>query len=70
MAVSPSLEKLMGRVYARHLVSTVPGLGVRNPASTPKVELGRAKGPDLAAEKHGSVEETERGSSRQGPQAP
>lgn len=59
------------RVYARHLVSTVTRLGVRNPAFTPKAELGRAKGPNLAAEKHGSMEKGDRkGEQQAGPLGP
>lgn len=42
--------------------------GSRNPVPSPKAELGQR--PDLAAEKHGSVDKTEVGHSRQGPQGP
>lgn len=42
--------------------------GSRNPVPSPKAELGQR--PNLAAEKHGSVEKREVGSSRQGPPGP
>lgn len=66
--------------YARHLVSTVPGLEVgrvggvkalsnRNPALNPKAELGlEAQYGSRETWQH--REETERGSSRQGPPDP